>query len=250
MPRDIHSVDDIDSSLTENYLLDANVIIQYLDSENIFHERVSSKINELYLGGVMFYYPAPALLEIKNHWRLKLIHEAIQFTLDNGGNFYNDFTRYFNSVAKSRKQNNGYLKDHDIKELKKTLWKIYNNKGIERWFELCRSALDSKISEIEFKLSETNIIYTNFGDEVIFLKNEKVSWPKWGTADKLIENYALSSNDAAIMNMALANKIDGFISNDNDIILAVQNGAYYSDKKFYTFLAEGVTDATTSKTSI
>lgn len=239
MLRDIHSVDDIDASLEESYLLDANVIIQYLDPENIYHEIVSSKLNELYLGGVMFYYPAPALLEIKNHWRLKLIHEAIQFTLDNGGNFYNDFTKYFNNVAGTRKKKNGYLKEHDIKELKETLLKIHNNKGVDRWFQLCKSALDSKISELEKKLSQTNIKYTNFGDEVIFLKNEQGNWPKWSTADKLIESYALSSNDAAIMNMAQTSRIDGFISNDNDIILAIKNGAYFSDKKFYTFLVEG-----------
>lgn len=242
MLREISSVDNIDPLKKENFLLDSNVIIQFLDKENVYHEEVKEKINSLYLAGVHFYYPAPALLEVKNHWRLKLIHEAIQLSIDNNHHFFKTFEKYFLKVAPKRRKKNSYLKDHDVKKLRDLLWVIHNNKGINRWFELCKFALDKKIHEIIENLEATNIEYTNFGDNKIFLNSEKDRWPKWSTVDNLIEKYALSSNDAAILNMAFAERIDGFISNDKDLIIAIEYGAYLSDKSFYTFTKEGASE--------
>jgi len=232
----IRSVEDIDPQLNQRFILDSNVIIQFLDKDNLYYGQVKSKIDQLFLAGVQFYYPAPALLEIKNYWRLKELHDAIQLAIDNGFNFFAKFQDYFKDVAPKRRKNNKYLNDNDVKELRAILERIHSNKGVNRWFLLCETALKGKMSAIDQTMKDSNIRYTNFGDEEIFLNGEKTEWPKWGTANNLIEKYALASNDAAILNMAFAKKIDGFISNDRDLVFAVKNGAYPSDKLFYTFL--------------
>lgn len=48
----------------------------------------------------------------------------------------------------------------------------------------------------------------------------------------LIENHLLGSSDAAILNMAKYSKIDGFVSNDSDLVIAVTNGAYEKSRFF------------------
>jgi len=232
----IRSVEEIDPKLNQRFILDSNIVIQFLDKDNLLHDQVRSKMNELFIAGVQFYYPAPALLEIKNYWRLKELHDSIQYAIDNGFNFFSDFQKHFTDIAPMRRRKNRYLNDNDVKELRSLLEKVHNNKGIVRWFQLCDTALKGKMSAIDQTLKNSNIRYTNFGDEEIFLSDEKSEWPKWGTANNLIEKYALASNDAAILNMAFAKRIDGIISNDKDLVFAVKNGAYPSDKLFYTFL--------------
>lgn len=234
--RQINHVNEMDISDPLNIILDSNIVIQFLDKENSFHGIVQSKINELFLAGIKFYFPVPALLEVKNYWRLKLLHDAIQLAIDNGFNFYNKFDDYFNKYAPKRRAKNKYITDHDVKELRTICEAIHSNKGVERWLELCDEALSGEMKKIDKTLKISSIEYTNFGDEVLFLKNEKDRWPRWGTTDRLIEKYALSANDGAILNMAYCHRVDGFMSNDKDLIFAVKNGAYSSDKLFFTFL--------------
>jgi predicted nucleic acid-binding protein len=231
----IRSVENIVPQLKQRFILDSNVLIQFLDKQNTFNGIVKSKIDQLFIAGVNFYYPAPALLEIKNHWRLKLLHEAIQYCIDYDIKLFAKFEKHFKDVASKRRSQNKYINDTDVKYLRRLLEEIHDGKGIKRWLELCETALTGKMKAIETTLKKSNIKYTNFSDEEIFLTAEKEHWPKWGTVNNLIEKFALSSNDAAILNMALANRIDGIISNDGDVIFAVRNGAYPSDKLFYTF---------------
>lgn len=218
-------------------ILDANIIIAYLDSKHKFHTKVRQRLTKRYVDGANFYYTLPCILEVKNYWRRKFITETIESHIQQGKKLFSRFEQEYNKYRPSLQRNQDYLNEFQIKCLRGTLENVANGKGVRFWFEFCDLALNQKIQQLEETLLKINLKYAKFDDNDVFPIENKINWPTWDQCDQVIEKFGLASNDAAILNMV--NKgagVDGFISNDGDMIFAIQNGALNSSVFGFTFL--------------
>ncbi len=205
-------------------MLDANVMIAYLDSGHKFHTITKRPLQAQYVDGAVFYYSQPVLLEVKEYWRRKLLTECIQTHLDLRKKLFAKFEKLFLSYeTKERKE---LLKDSQIKALRATLENVANDKGVELWFRLCHQALNSKFAELDRFLASASFRYAPFGDEDLYPASTKAAWPQWNGAYNLMEKFGLASMDAAILNMVNgAQGVDCFLSNDGDLHFAIKKGA-------------------------
>ena len=220
----IISINDQRIDSFQRLMIDANIAISYLDSTHILNSKVKKKLQNLRIDGSTFYYSQPVLLEVKNYWRRKLITECIELHLQKGQSLFKKFEKKYIEFRSSN--SNGPLKEYQLKALRETLENIAKGKGVDLWFTLCDQALGNQFKKLDEMLSQSNFIYAKFGDNDVYPSDEKDSWPKWDSADLLMEKYGLASNDAAILNMVNGGKnIEGFISNDGDILFAAAKKA-------------------------
>ena len=219
-------------------MLDSNILIVFLDYSHKFHELVRDKINKLFMQGANFYYCQPCLLELKNYWCRKRLTECINTRRQEGVYFFRKFEKLYLEFQKGHNSDQAFqLRDHHVKELRKTLENIVKGKGVEFWFQLCRDALTDELAILESELNKIHIKYAKFNDNDVFPGAEKELWPKWTDADKIQESYGLSANDAAIVNMTNGGKeIDGFVSIYGDMLFASSNGAFKDGIDIFTFL--------------
>lgn len=233
----ILSAEDVALDGASKIMLDANIIIAYLDSKHKFHDKVRNRLTARYVEGANFYYTLPCILEVKNYWRRKFITETIEAHLQQGKKLFSRFQKEYNKYRTSLLANQDYLNEFEIKCLRGTLEAVVGGKGLRFWFEFCDLALNEKIQQLDQTLLKINLKYSKFDDDDVFPLSNKNNWPSWDQCDQIIEKFGLASNDAAILNMA--NKgigIDGFISNDGDMVFAIQNGALNSSVFGFTFL--------------
>lgn len=216
-------------------MVDANVVIGHLDSKHKFHTTIKKKIQDLFIEGSTFYFSQPSLLETKNYWRRKLLTECIQTHLDSGRQLFRDFQKLYLDF---KERNKGEaLGDRQIKELRQTIEKIHSGKGVEYWALLCDQAMADQFKKLENTLASSNFKYAKLNDDDVFPLPNKPKWPQWEHVDGLIEKHGLGSNDAAIINMVNGAKdIDGFISNDGDLLFAIAKGALVANVRTFTFL--------------
>lgn len=124
-----------------------------------------------------------------------------------------------------------------IEKLRESLEQIAKGIGVDFWFALCKQALATEFSKLDKVLSNTNFIYAKFDDHNVYPVENKKLWPNWVAANSLMEKYGLASNDAAILNMVNGgNSIDGFLTNDGDLLFAIAKGGLNQNTKAYTFL--------------
>jgi predicted nucleic acid-binding protein len=231
----ITSADDPGLKTFQRIMVDANVAISYLDSSNKFHTKVRKRIQELYADGATFFYAQPALLEIKNYWRRKLISECIQAHLDQGNHLYGAFLKAYLKFRPTKTDD--ILNDPQIKKLRETLEPIFSGKGVTFWFKLCQQAFSGEFKKLDGFLNAANFKYAKFYDEDVYPVADKSSWPVWDEVDVLMEKYGLGSNDAAILNMVNGGKnIDAFLSNDGDLLFSIAKGAMKPNVRCFTFL--------------
>jgi predicted nucleic acid-binding protein len=227
----------IDNSIytRKRMMLDSNVMIGYLDSKHKFHSQIKKRIQELFINGTTFFYPQPVLLEVKDYWRRKLFTETLRLHIGEGKRLYRKFEVLFIDFEK---QNNGaILSDWQIKKLRQVLEPIAKEKGIEFWFAFCKQSLGSEFEKLETFLNTTNFIYARFDDGDVYPSSTKGIWPSWESANALMEKFGLASNDAAILNMVNGgNGIDGFLTNDGDLLFAIAKGGLKETITPFTFL--------------
>ncbi len=203
--------------------MDANVAISYLDTTHKMHFEVKKKIQNLFLNGVNFYYSQPVLLEVKNYWRRKLITECIDQHLRSGKELYSRFKKQYQDFRTNK--SNEPLREHLLKSLRETLENVAKGKGADYWFLLCDQAMRGQFKTLDETLAQSNFKYAKFDDDDVFPISLKANWPKWPAADFLMEKFGLASSDAAILNMVNGERIEGFITNDGDILFATAKGA-------------------------
>jgi len=205
-------------------MIDANIAISYFDANHSLHGEVKKRIQKLFINGSTFYYSQPVFLELKNYWRRKLITECIEQHLTQGKRLYSKFEKQY--LEFKSKNTNPPLKEHQLKNLRETLENISKGKGVEFWFLLCDQALNGQFKQLDETLAQSNFIYAKFNDDDVYPSSLKSQWPQWITADAIMEKYGLASSDAAILNMVNSGqKIEGFISNDGDILFAAAKDA-------------------------
>lgn len=220
----IISIEDQRINSFRRLMVDANIAITYLDSTHILNSKVKNKIQNLYIDGATFYYSQPVLLEVKNYWRRKLITECVKQHLEKGQSLFRKFEKKYIEFRSSNSTEP--LKEYQLKALRETLENIANGKGVELWFKLCDQALGNQFKKLDEMLSQSNFKYAKFDDDDVYPTSQKNNWPKWYSADRIMEKYGLASNDAAILNMVNGGKnIEGFISNDGDILFAAAKQA-------------------------
>lgn len=205
-------------------MIDANIAISYFDIEHKLHPEVKKRIQSLFLNGSSFYYSQPVFLELKNYWRRKLITECIEQHLKLGKRLYSKFEKQY--LEFKSKNASEPLKEHQLKKLRETLENISKGKGVEFWFLLCDQALRGQFSQLDQTLAKSNFKYAKFNDDDVYPSSLKSLWPQWSASDAIMEKYGLASSDAAILNMVNGGqKIEGFISNDGDILFAAAKDA-------------------------
>lgn len=220
----ILSINDSKVDSLTRLMIDANIAISYFDLNHKFHAGVKKRIQSLFLNGSTFYYSQPVYLELKNYWRRKLITECIEQHLKQDKKLYSKFEKQYRDFKSNNL--NDLLKEHQLKQLRETLENVSKGKGVEYWFLLCDQALRGQFDELDQTLAQSNFKYAKFGDDDVYPLNLKNQWPQWSGVDALMEKYGLASSDAAILNMVNGGqKIEGFISNDGDILFAAAKGA-------------------------
>lgn len=214
-----------DKSVFEVLMLDANIIIPFLDKNHTLFKNAQSELKRLFILEVDLVYSQPCLLEIINYWRCRLIFMHCLILVRNTNSLNYKFVNIIRNAESEFKNNkrNKYLYDYEIKEIRKLLSSV---PGL--WEKLVGS-MNGKIQNLIKNLEKTNIVYAQF-TSAIYPLSDKANWPKWNGAFSLIENYGLASNDAAILNMADYSTIHGFISNDGDIEFACSKGGYDINK--------------------
>lgn len=234
----IQSAEDVLLDSASKIMLDANIIIAYLDNKHKLHQKVYDRLSAKYVEGADFYYTQPCMLEVKNYWRRKFITETIEAHFAAGKDLYRKFRKQYEDYRPALFKNKDYLNEIEIKTLRATLENVAAGKGVQYWFEFCDLALAGRIQKFEETLlSQINLKYAKFNDDDVFPISNKENWPKWEDCDRIVEKYGLATNDAAILNMAnKGSGIDAFISNDGDMIFAIQNGALEATVSGYTFL--------------
>lgn len=216
-----------DNSDFKFLMLDANIIIPYIDNKHQDHKDTLNEVKRLLGLNIQFLYSHPCLLEVLNYWRGKWIYTGCELLDRNSKNLPRDFYRIFGS-ARGR-WNGGdhrrYLHDTEIKDLRDTL----NARG-GLWGRMI-SSMNGKISKLPNDLGKIKIYYADF-DSIYYPIADKANWPKMDNVYLMIEKYGLGSNDAAILNMANYSSICGFVSNDGDMSFAINQGAYNPAKFF------------------
>lgn len=217
----IISIHDPKIDTLKRFMVDANIAISYLDAKHALNSEVKKRLQDLYIEGATFYYSQPVLLEVKNYWRRKLLTECIEQHIQNGKRLFSKFEKKYLEF-----RSNYPLNEYQLKLLRETLENIAKGKGVDFWFALCNQALGSQFGKLDQVLSQSNFKYAKFNDEDVFPLNQKSNWPEWESTDMLMEKYGLASNDAAILNMVNGGlNIEGFISNDGDILFAAAKSA-------------------------
>lgn len=226
----ILSVDNPKVDSFTRLMIDANIAISYFDLSHKFHSVVKKRVQVLFLNGSTFYYSQHVYLELKNYWRRKLITECIEQHLNQGKKLYNRFEKQY--LDFKSKNLNEPLKEHQLKQLRETLENVSKGKGVDYWFLLCDQALRGQfdqLDQLDQTLAQSNFKYAKFDDDDVYPLSMKKQWPQWSGADTLMEKFGLASSDAAILNMVSGGQnIEGFISNDGDILFAAAKGALSS----------------------
>ncbi len=216
-----------DNSIFKVLMLDANIIIPYLDKKHADTKETEEELKRLREIGISFYYSQPCFLELLNYWRIKWLFNACILLKKNVPHLHKKFYGIV-SNAETEFHNgdrNKYLYDHEVKQIRSLL-----SSRPELWARLI-TTLNGKMASLIADLTKINVIYAKFNSEIYPL-TDKDNWPKWERAYQFIERYGLASNDAAILNMAIYPTIDGFVSNDGDMEFAVKQGAYETTKFF------------------
>jgi len=231
----ICSAEDSSIDKCQRIMIDANIAIAYIDTSHKFHSQVKKRLQTLYANGAIFFYPQPVLLEVKDYWRRKLLTETIRTHISGGKRLYNKFEKLFKDFEEANK--NEILYDRQIKKLRETLEPIAKEKGVEFWFALCKQALNTEFSKLDIFLSTSSFKYAKFNDGDVYPKEDQSKWPNWDQAYGLMEKFGLGSSDAAILNMVNGGKaIDGFFTNDGDLLFAIAKDGLNPATKAATFL--------------
>jgi len=212
-------------------LLDANILIPFLDQKYADQEHRDEIVDELarlVSLDIDLIYPQPCYLEILNYFRGKWIYMACERLVRYQPRLVPFQVGGILKAAEQRRlasDHDRYLYDSEIKTIRNLTYSKGNLwKGIS-------SAVSGQILKLEKELTKSKIHYAKF-DSIYYPLADKSNWPKWDGMHKLIEDHLLGSSDAAILNMAKYSTIDGFISNDSDLSIAASNGAYDASKFF------------------
>ena len=211
-------------------LLDANIIIPFLDrdyAKKDVRAEIVPELARLVSLGIDLIYPQPCYLEILNYFRGKWIFKACDRIVRYQSNPPYKLKGILMAAETRRRSEDPerYLYDSEIKKIRTLL---YSRPKL--WTDIAQ-IVSGQIKKLEAELTNSKIHYAKF-DSNYYPFEDKINWPKWDGMHSLIENHLLASSDAAILNMAKYSKIDGFVSNDSDLIIAVTNGAYEKTKFF------------------
>ena len=96
--------------------------------------------------------------------------------------------------------------------------------GLGHWRNFCKTIFSGdEIDEIADSLSGL-FNYVGFQKETLIYPKHHPK-PKWDTAIHILKEFNIATNDAAILNMLFHGKnIDSFISNDKDVLCAIEAG--------------------------
>ncbi len=228
-------------------MFDANVLIALLDECHKYHEYAKKYVGDLYMSGSELFYVQPCYLEILDFWRRRSITKYLNLLFMDPNNsipgrFSKAYKYHLSDLEKhSEGRSDKYFQDYVIKDLRDHLLRVggknHQETGRRLWVNLCKKALGERFQKVHQILNKLEIKYAKFGDENVFPLDSKSTWPTWDEMISLIEKFCLASNDAAILNMAAKGKdINAFVSNDYDVLLAINGGALPEHIRCFTWL--------------
>ena len=163
-----------DNSTYKVLMLDANIIIPFLDKKHDDCLEVENELNRLYGLSVDFYYSQPCLLEILNYWRIKWLYNACLLLKKNVPYLPKPFYGIINNAETELHtgERDRYLYDHEVKRIRTVL-----SAKAGLWERLI-ATLNGKIATLLKELAKTNIAYAKF-NSTIYPVEDKDNWPKW-----------------------------------------------------------------------